>query len=198
MQLNRLFFALWPDETVRSASREAARQLNLRLQPGGYLSSPERYHLTLLFLGDQVLPQHERAARLAVDALRAAPFDLCFDQAGSFRNKSIPWWLGPRQVPAGLTRLQERLRESLQRAQVPVDRMRFVPHLTIARDARRVLPVTPIAPIVWPVREFVLIRSHLDRQPVEYEILQRWALEGADDEGPPPPTEPPPQLDLGF
>lgn len=195
MQLNRLFFALWPDEAARSASREAARQLQLRLQPGGYLSSPERYHLTLLFLGDQVRPEHEQAALRAAEGLRAAPFELCLDQAGSFRNKSVPWWLGPRQPPEALTQLHERLREAMARAQVPVERMRFVPHLTIARDARRVLPPTPVTPIRWAVQDFVLIRSRLDRQPLEYEILGRWPLTGAAATAPP---SSPPQLDLGF
>lgn len=196
MQLNRLFFALWPNDAVRAACHEAARRLRVQLQPGGHASAPERYHLTLLFLGDQVLPRHEAAALQAARAVKAPPFGLPLDQAGSFRNaRAVPWWLGARRTPAGLSLLHERLRDALLRADVPVERMRFTPHLTIWRADRALAP-TPIPAIEWPVDEFVLIRSRLDRQPVTYEILGRWPLDGAADAPPPPPSSS--QLDLGF
>lgn len=196
MQLNRLFFALWPGDAVRAACADATRELKVRLQPGGYPSAPERYHMTLLFLGDQVQAVQEAAALQAAKALRAAPFTLTLDQAGSFRNpRATPWWLGARKAPDGLTRLHEQLRDVLLRANAPVERMRFTPHLTIYR-ADRALPTTAIAPIEWAVDEFVLVRSRLDEQPIRYEILGRWPLLGAPE--PAVPATPPPQLDLGF
>jgi 2'-5' RNA ligase len=190
-ELNRLFFALWPTEAVRRAADEAARGLRMKMQPGGYLSAPERYHVTLLFLGDTVPAAQEAAARAAAAKLRAAPFELQLDLASSFpRNREIPWWLGPRETPAALSAFYEALREQMVAGGVTPERLRFVPHLTILRNARLALPPTPITPIPWRVDEFVLVRSRLDLKPVEYELLERWPLRGAE---PPPP---PPQLSL--
>lgn len=150
----------------------------MRMQPGGYLSKPERYHLTLLFLGDAVPAREEAAAIDAAGRVRAAPFALQLDHAGSFRNRHIPWWLGTREPPPQLNQLYEKLREAMRRADVTIDRMRFAPHLTILRDAHLPLPQTPVAPIDWAVDGFVLVRSRLDLNPVEYEVIGRWPLAG--------------------
>jgi 2'-5' RNA ligase len=197
MEPNRLFFALWPGEAVRAACQAAARQLNIRMPSGGYLSKPERYHITLLFLGDRVLPAHQDAALKAAALVHAPPFTLTLDHASSFRNREIPWWLGARTLPPELNTLYARLRDAMVQANVPLERMRFVPHLTIARNAKLALPPTPIEPIAWDVGEFALIRSRLDLQPVRYDVLGRWPLDGGADT-PPSPAPVRAQLDLGF
>lgn len=194
LEPNRLFFALWPPDAVRTAAADAARGLRMRMQPGGYLAKPERYHLTLLFLGDAVPAREEAAALEAAGRVRAVPFTLQLDHAGSFRNRHIPWWLGMREPPPQLSQLYEKLREAMRRADVTIDRMRFAPHLTILRDAHQPLPQTPVAPIDWNVDEFVLVRSRLDLNPVEYELLGRWPLLG--DGGEPAPTAGDAQLSL--
>ncbi|WP_028080340.1 RNA 2',3'-cyclic phosphodiesterase [Solimonas soli] len=194
MEPNRLFFALWPGEAVRNACHAAAKQLNIRLPSGGYLSAPERYHVTLLFLGDRVPKPQEDAALRAAALVRAAPFTLTLDQAGSFRNREIPWWLGARTTPPALGDFHGRLRDAMVQANVSLERMRFVPHLTIARNAKIALPPTPIEPIRWEIAEFALIRSRLDLKPVSYELLGRWPLLGA--AGEPPAPAAPPQLTL--
>lgn len=176
-ELNRLFFALAPDDAVRKACADAARSINLRAQPGGYLFSPDKYHLTLLFLGDFVSADKQAAAERAAAQLRSAPFALTLDYAGSFRNNSkIPCWLGARELPDALPALHRNLRETMKAAGVAPERMSFTPHLTIIRDAQRSLPDTRIEPIAWDVRDFVLIRSRLDRRPADYEVLGRWPL----------------------
>ncbi len=175
--INRLFFALWPNDAVRAASADAARQLRVRMQPGGYQSKPERYHLTLLFLGDHVTADREAAARQTASRVRSPPFSLRLDHAGSFRNPKIPWWLGSREPPAALQRLHDRLRDAMLQARVPVERMKFSPHLTIHRDAGAALPPTLIQAIDWQVQDFVLVRSRIDQSPVQYDILGRWPLD---------------------
>ena len=174
---NRLFFALWPDAPVREACATAARELKLKSQPGGRLVNPERYHMTLLFLGDFVSAAHEEAALAAAATVRAPPFAMTLDHAGSFaRNAQVPWWLGPQQAPPAAQALHVGLREAMHRTGVTPDRMRFAPHLTIVRDAGRALPGSAIKPIAWDVSEFVLIRSLLDSQPPEYRVIGRWPL----------------------
>lgn len=173
---NRLFFALWPDDAVRVAAHSATKALKLKMQPGGYLSALERYHITLLFLGDFVSAENQASALQAAGGVRGTPFTLTLDQAGSFKNSKIPWWLGPRQAPDALPRLHRELHEQMMAAQVVPERMKFVPHLTVLRDAGLSLPKTEITPIHWEINEFVLVRSRLDLKPVQYELLGRWPL----------------------
>ncbi|TXH06173.1 MAG: RNA 2',3'-cyclic phosphodiesterase [Nevskiaceae bacterium] len=175
---NRLFFALWPDEAARAACAAAARDLKLRMQPDGYLLRPERYHLTLTYLGDAVPPAQEQAALQVARRMSLPPFTLLLDQAGSFRNREVPWYLAARETPPELTLLHDRLRDELRAAGVAVERMRFAPHLTVVRNASVALPPTRIEPVRWAVNEFVLIRSVLHRQPAVYELLGRWPLDG--------------------
>jgi RNA 2',3'-cyclic 3'-phosphodiesterase len=182
--INRLFFALWPPDPVRDACAAAARELSMRMQPGGRVIPAARYHMTLLFLGSTVAPEKEAAARQAASLVRASPFVLRLDHAGSFRNRQIPWWLGAHDTPPELVQLHERLREALLRAEVVPDRTKLVPHLTFLRDARRPLPPTAIVAVAWPVDAFVLVRSRLDRNPVEYEVIGRWPLRGGAVPGP--------------
>ena len=175
-QPNRLFFALVPDPEVRAACARVAKDIKMKAQPAGYLVNPERYHMTLLFLGDAVSAPQEEAALAAAATVRIAPFALTLDHAGSFaRNRQVPWWLGPREAPMA-DALSAALREAMHRAGVTPDRMRFVPHLTIVRDAHHALAQTAIKPIEWRVREFVLVRSVLDSTPPEYRVIGRWPL----------------------
>ncbi len=186
IEVNRLFFALWPTDAVRAACAEAARTLRMRMQPLGHPIPAERYHITLLFLGDRVSPQREAALRQAAGLVRAPPFRLELDHAGSFRKARIPWWLGTRHPPEAATRLHDLLRDAALRVQLAPERTRFVPHLTVLRDAGTPLPPTQVAPIVWDVDQFVLVRSRIDRSPVEYELLERWPLRASADPAPDP------------
>ena len=174
---NRLFFALWPDAAVREACAQAARELKLKDQPGGRLVDPERYHLTQLFLGDFISAPQEEALLAMAQTVRQAPFQLTLDHASSFaRDRHVPWWLGPRDPHAAASALHVALRDGAHRAGVTPDRTRFAPHVTIVRDAGRVLPGSAIKPIHWNVSEFTLVRSLLDSQPPEYRVIGRWPL----------------------
>lgn len=179
MHLNRLFFALWPDDAVRAAALEAARDLKVRMQPGGHLTRPEMLHVTLAFLGNTLSAEQEAAARECAEQVRAAPFTLVLDHAGSFRQDKIPWWLGARETPPALAALHRQLHTLLLRAKIAPERERFMPHLTVLRDAGQRLPTTPVRPIRWEVSDFVLMRSRMDLQPVIYELLGHWSLQGS-------------------
>ncbi|MFC3551735.1 RNA 2',3'-cyclic phosphodiesterase [Lysobacter cavernae] len=177
--VHRLFFALWPDDSVRQRIADAASSLRQTHSPGGRWLGPHRYHLTLQFLGDfaQLPPTLAARACDAAAALRSPAFTLPLDRAGSFRNRSIPWWLGCQDAPQALTGLWDALGLALARAGVKVHSggKALQPHVTVLRDADRGLPSTPIAPLHWPVTEFVLIHSQLGRRNA-YDIVQRWSL----------------------
>ena len=176
--IHRLFFALWPGDELRQGIADVTSQLLREHEPGGRRIGPHRYHLTLQFLGDYAeLPPSlvERASKAAA-SITVAPFHLSLDRAGSFRNRSIPWWFGCEAPPEGLLQLWDSLGAALARAGVRAQSGKaLVPHVTVLRDARQPLPATPIDPLHWPVDSFVLIHSELGARNV-YTEVGRWSL----------------------
>jgi RNA 2',3'-cyclic 3'-phosphodiesterase len=176
---HNLFFALWPDDALRERIASAAAHLRETRTPRGRWIAARRYHLTVIFLGHHAaLPEPLVAGALAAgDAVRVAPFDFALDVAGSFANRSIPWWLGCKSHVAGLFALRSALFDGMRAAGVQVwEDTAHVAHVTILRDADRGLPTTPIEPADWAVREFALIDSTLGAG-ASYEVLRRWPLE---------------------
>lgn len=169
----RLFFALWPDETLRAAIAAAVRAAAGREMLTGARIAPERYHLTLLFLGE-LDAGDAAAAQQAAQTVRAEPFRFTLDQLGYFRRAKV-LWLGPQATPAPLAALGARLREAMRAARVPHDRAELTPHLTCLRKVNRAIRPAAIDPIHWPVKEFVLVHSILSDYP-EYRVLARWPL----------------------
>ncbi|MGH8072701.1 MAG: RNA 2',3'-cyclic phosphodiesterase [Lysobacter sp.] len=174
--IHRLFFALWPGEQLRQGIADTASQLLQYHDAGGRRIGPHRYHLTLQFLGDyaELPPSLVEQAKAAAASVEVAPFELALDRAGSFRNRSIPWWLGCETPPEGLLRLWDSLGAALARAGIRVQSGKaLVPHVTVLRDARLPLPATSIDPLDWPVDSFVLIHSELGARNA-YTMLGQW------------------------
>ena len=172
-----LFFALWPEDAVRAQMEVRTKALDRQHHPHGRLLKPERYHLTLQFLGGHtdIPPQLVEDAMSVAGRVRTPAFDLSLDQAGSFQKV---WWLGSAQPPAGLEALWQALDADPMHAWVKgVSPDGFIAHVTVVRDATTRLPPTPISPIVWRVRGFVLIDS---QPPRPYAILHRWRLQDAE------------------
>lgn len=174
----RLFFALLPDEGTRARLHRAARQLQAQHAPRGRWINPERYHLTLQFLGDFDGPPTAVAtqARHAASGIRVAPFSLVLDRAGSFHNRAVPWWLGLTTVVPGLSALWHGLGVELAHAGVHVPGAHgFRPHVTVLRDARASLPETALEPVTWQVESFHLMQSALGASSA-YSALGTWPL----------------------
>jgi len=172
----RLFFALWPEARVRAGLVRAVDGLLEGHPRAGRRVNPERYHLTLQFLGE-IAPDAWDAtlARVggAAATVRSAAFELVLDEAGSFGGARV-WWLGTTHAPDGLRVLWQALDEALRAVGQPLRAEHgFSPHLTVLRDARRRLAPTPVAPVRWPVADFVLVDS---QPPAPYKVLARWPL----------------------
>jgi RNA 2',3'-cyclic 3'-phosphodiesterase len=175
---HNLFFALWPGDALRERMASAAAELRETHAPHGRWIDARRYHLTLIFLGHHAtLPESLVAAALSAgDAARVPSFDFTLDIAGSFANRSIPWWLGSRSHVPDLVALRESLLNGMRAADAPVrENADHVAHMTILRAAERGLSTTPIDPIAWPVRDFALMASSLGGS-ASYEVLRRWPL----------------------
>jgi 2'-5' RNA ligase len=177
MTPSRLFFALLPPEPARVACEKAARDLVIKMAPGGRSVPPSKYHITLAFLGNQLDADQQFNAIQAARQITAEPFDLRLDIASCF-EKSKVWWLGARETPAGLAKLRSDLSKRLLAAGFELDRLPFAPHVTVQYTAAK-LAKTPLRPIEWKATEFVLMRSTLLPGESAYEEIERWPLRGA-------------------
>ena len=173
--VNRLFFALWPDDRTRADLHTAAKSVLMKHPPGGRPIEARNLHLTLRFLGNDNTPAEEAAIRQAAALVRQAPFSFQLDVASSFKEKSA-WWLGSREPSRDLAELQQQIKNRRFGAKVGHDAKRFVPHVTILHTAPRLLPPSQIKPIEWLVSDFVLVRSTLGTAHPLYEVLERWPL----------------------
>ncbi|MGB0747638.1 MAG: RNA 2',3'-cyclic phosphodiesterase [Magnetospiraceae bacterium] len=147
--------------------------------------SPANLHMTLRFVGeiDEGLAE-DLDDKLA--GIRAPSFDLQLRGLDTFGNGR-----GPRSIFVGaapceaLDRLAAKVDTAANRAGVPPERRKFKAHVTLARlkevsgghvggfiEAYNTVQVAP-----FPVREFVLFRSHLLPEGAHYEPLVQYPLQ---------------------
>lgn len=169
----RLFFALWPGEPVRDAIAEQAPALPKRARP----VPRDNWHVTLAFLGDTA-PERCHDYEAAAEAVAARPFDLTLDRLGYFHRSKV-LWLGAGTVPGRLAGLHGDLNTLLAERGYQPDPRPFTAHLTLARKVPPPGELPPVSPIGWPVSEFCLVRSELDRRGARYAVVRRFALTGA-------------------
>lgn len=177
-EMHNVFFALWPDAETRARIAATAAVLRSGQARTGRWIRPDRYHLTVQFLGEHralvdALVQSAVAAAAQVDA---PPFDLVLDRAGSFDTQGMPCWLGCAETPVGLQQLHDQLAGSLiaQRGRADAH-ARLLPHVTILRDTDQPLQQRLRASLHWHVDEFVLIDSRIEPF-APYRVLGRWPL----------------------
>ena len=161
----RLFFALWPDEEVRSVlaqwaekSREAAE---------GRMTQPRNLHMTLAFLGETDpyrIPELQQAAQ----GVRLQRCTLKLDRCKFWKHNRIVWAGGG--APPQLAAAAAQLREALDKIGVRYDAKPLVPHVTLLRNARPAVLPAP-TPIDWVLRDFVLLASERDEQGLVYRTV---------------------------
>jgi 2'-5' RNA ligase len=173
--LRRLFLALWPDEAVRRdliQVREWLEGFN------GLPMHPEDLHVTLVFLG-AVAAQRQACVEATADAIRARPFELSVDRFGFWPRPRI-LWCGPGETPDALGQLVRDLQKGLEGCGFQPERRPFAAHVTLARKAREIPCPELERPVLWPVREFVLVASRPGGNPPRYEVLRSWMLSDVD------------------
>jgi len=175
-QKERIFFACLPDAALAVRIHARAEQLKAEKGFEANLILPEHLHVTLFHLGDwAALPDEVvRLAREAAEQVKAAPFDVSFARAESFRNRTgiFPFVLTSDIAP--WLSLQKALGAALQKTGLGgATKGEFRPHMTLTYDELRVKPMT-LEPITWKVRDFVLVHSQLGK--TTHNHLGRWAL----------------------
>ena len=168
---HRLFFALWPNDQLRTQMAAAARPL---LEGKRARSIPaDNLHITLTFLGP-VQARKLPAVMAAASSVDVSPFDLTIDRLEAWAGADI-LCLTPTSCPS-LSALVDRLRVNLLEHQLDPDRKDFRPHITIGRDWHERQVDSRIGPFAWSAEEFVLVESESSRRGSQYRIIGRWPL----------------------
>jgi 2'-5' RNA ligase len=174
--MHRLFFAIFPDRPALAAIERVAGNLQETKVLRGRWLAPEKYHLTVRYIGDfaddQVADVVERA-RAAAAGVRAPRFAVVLDRVATFRGRfRAPCVLRcARGCEAEVHALWQELGARLAQAGVADgDRRRFLPHVTIAYADRNLDEAIAVEPVHWRVGEFNLVDSHRSCQTV----LARW------------------------
>ena len=174
--LHRLFFALLPSAAERAQAAAVATGLRAS-HPRTRWVSPERYHLTLHYLGESSGPRPDwiSRAREAADGFVGETFHLQLDHLQPLGNPRRPaLTLAASSSSAELIRFWRGLQERLIRAGFKdhVGRS-FIPHLTLGYSDPQ--PATPtVASVGVEPDGFVLIQS-IEGQ-ADYTFLGDWRL----------------------
>lgn len=175
---DRLMFLLYPDAATAERIAAETRRLKEALGLRGPPLLTDRFHITLHHLGDYVgLPNDIVAkGKDAGAALKAAPFEVAFDQAVSFANRpgNNPFTLQGGEGVHELIAFQKALGEAMAWVRLKPDSS-FTPHITLLYDGQ-VIPAQAIAPIRWTVDRFGLVQSKLGQ--TQHIVLQAWDLTG--------------------
>ena len=142
----RTFIAVNPDENMKKALLHVQERLKQNNIHGNY-TKPENLHLTLAFIGEYPDPDNilDTLARV-----RFRPFELRLAGIGSFGRIL---WVGTT-AKTELEGCALQIRHYLSEADIPFDRKKFSPHITILREPdKQALPDIVIQGAAMTVRE---------------------------------------------
>jgi len=168
----RLFFALWPDATLRSNA--AGRVAALVPPGGGRPQRPDQLHVTLVFLG-RVSERLDNVRAVAVE-VKGTAFTFALDCLEHWRKPGV-LCLTASNVPPPLTSVVEQLRATLADRGLPTESRPYRPHLTLARKVGHFERPVEVEPLLWRADAITLVESRTDREGSRYEPLASWPLE---------------------
>ena len=160
----RLFIAILFDDDTISFLQDAQKRLKEAGIEGRFMPR-ENLHMTLAFIGDYGKPDDVLDA---MEEVPIKPFNVCMDRIYSFRDMYMMSFSESEE----LSLCVRRLRRALAGADIPYDRKKFVPHVTMARKASSRVK-NPIIPeisdsIQVPVRGISLMRSEFGKNGMIY------------------------------
>ncbi|MQF82849.1 RNA 2',3'-cyclic phosphodiesterase [SAR202 cluster bacterium AD-802-E10_MRT_200m] len=138
----RLFVAVEPSQELKPILRELTRKLNSMAIRNLRVISPDMIHLTLRFLGN-VSEQQIPYLKIQLSSLIGfEPFYLEFTEIGMFPNfpNAKTLWLGLDGENLALSRLKRAIDQQVTTVHVSKHDRHFIPHLTLARLSRNVVP----------------------------------------------------------
>ena len=123
----RLFVAALPNEEILRALEKCQEELKI-FGVSGRFAPRENLHLTFAFIGEYHDPEEVTKALFAV---KFRPTELHLEGLGRFGDL---YWAGIGKNPA-LDALAKKIRQSLAARNIPFDKKRFSPHITLVRKA---------------------------------------------------------------
>lgn len=171
--MKRLFFALWPSQSVR-AKIDALNQ-HIKLPDVRHLK-PQNLHLTLLYLG-MVDAAIQQAIVSEVDNIAATRFAFTLDGISHWREPRIVC-LTVSQQPKPMLDLVQALTAIVKPYPIFLHDRPYRAHVTMVRKARQPY-VLQVPHIHWEASEFVLVESCSTPDGIRYEVLQSWPLKRA-------------------
>lgn len=149
----RLFTAVRFPPAVLEELRRAQEDLR-RQGASGNFTRLENLHLTLVFLGET--PEADAARDALEEAGSSGTFELAISGSGRFGDL---WWAGVEPNP-DLCALAGTLQAALRRRGFSIERRKFQPHITLARQltAPRA-PVLHLSRTAMEVTRISLMRS---------------------------------------
>ena len=156
----RLFIAIQLSDAMKDALTAVQEEMYDHGVRGNF-TTRENMHLTLAFIGeypdkDQVLD--------ALSSVSFSAFSISLKGLGCFRDL---WWAGMEES-APLTAVVRRIRRALAGHDIPFDRKRFSPHITLIRRAAGAMPGIQVSAITMPVERISLMRSDCGKHGMIY------------------------------
>ena len=189
----RVFVALELPPHVKEALQETQARLRERLPESAVRwSSPETFHLTLIFLGKiKAWEADEVAGVMARAAGRTAPLELRASRLGAFPSLARPsvLWVGLEGALDELHTLHAAIKNRLD-DRLSGEKGAFKPHLTLGRVAHpspatwrelaSLLATAPDpVPVAWRAEAVTLVRSELRAKGARHTALAEFPF-GAD------------------
>ena len=169
--MSRIFFALWPDNKIRSRLYDVARQFK---DEKFRLVKESNLHITLEFLGEVAEDDLQQLVEKA-NCIQAEPFEIGITRIGWWRKPGV-LWIGTQHSPKQLIHLVASIKQIVEQQGLETDKRSYEPHVTIARKVKQVqLPKQSFA-IRWQVNSFALIISKSTNSGVEYHVIHEWPL----------------------
>ena len=123
----RLFIAINLNDEMKDALmdiQDTVRSWGVR----GRQTGPENMHITMAFIGEYSDPEYVKEI---MEQVEIRPFEISLEGIGAFGDL---WWAG-LGGSGPLNAVARRLRRALAEADIPFDRKKFRPHITIIRRA---------------------------------------------------------------
>ena len=122
----RLFIAIMLSDDMKKSVIGTMHELKKADVRGSYVPA-QNLHVTLAFIGET---KDAAAIKAAMQTISCKPFRMAFADMGVFDNLL---WVGIKGNQ-GLNKLAKYVTTALDAAQIPYDRKKFVPHITIIRN----------------------------------------------------------------
>ena len=156
----RLFIAIRLSDAMKDALTATQDEMYAHGVRGNF-TTRENMHLTLAFIGEY--PNKEQVMD-ALSSVSFSSFSIALKGMGCFRDL---WWAGMEES-APLAAVVRRIRRALAENEIPFDKKRFSPHITLIRKASGKMAGIQIDTVSMPVESISLMRSDRGKRGMIY------------------------------